>query len=154
MTTFFAMVPVWVAPLFLLLLAMGLRATRRRMTPLAVIGAMPLLGLLSLQNIASLSPSAWIWGVAAAVYVVDALMGRRLQSRWIIARHGARIELQGEWITLTAMMVLFFAGFVLGAARDIAPELITQAGFILGFVCVVCLASGQFLGRALASLST
>lgn len=54
MSTFFSSIPIWVFPLFLLLLILGLRASKTRRVPIAVIYALPLLGILTLNNIVSL----------------------------------------------------------------------------------------------------
>lgn len=151
MSTFLQNTPVWALPLFFVLLALGLRASRRRQVPVLLLYALPLLGLLTLNNIASLSQGPWIWLVALAIYALGGALGRRLQTGWIIARHGARVDVAGEWITLTAMMVLYCAGFVLGVLRVVAPEAPGHPAFAVAFTAIVCLASGQFLGRAIAT---
>lgn len=149
--TFVSNIPVWVLPLFLWLLFLGLRATRTRTVPIVLICALPLLGLLTVRNIASLAPPLWIVMLALAVYIFGAWLGMRAQRKWIIARHGMKLEVRGEWVTLAAMMVLFLAGFALGAATAIAPGIAANVVFAAAFCSVTALVSGQFLGRAIAS---
>lgn len=55
---------------------------------------------------------------------------------------------------MTAMMIVFIAGFVNGFLSATLPT-VTQSGlFIAAFTAITCLASGQFLGRALKTLQT
>jgi len=131
---------------------LGLQATRERRVPVAVIAALPLLGGLTLNNILSLDPGALIWGVAAATYALGALYGARLQKRLILARDGRFVRVAGEWVTLTAMMVLFSAGFVRGVVAAVSPDLLNGPVFASVFTAIICLPAGQFLGRALTVL--
>lgn len=151
MSTFLANVPIWVYPLFVLLLALGLRASRRRQVPLLVVYAMPLLGILTLNNIISLGAPAWIWLIAAVVYALGVALGLSLQKRWLITRLPRHVELHGEWVTLAAMMIIFAAGFVKGTLSALLPDVVGSALFAVLFIAVVCLPAGQFLGRAIAS---
>ena len=48
--------PVWVWPLFLLLLAVGLRARHERFVPVGLFYGLPLLGLSALNAVLGLSP--------------------------------------------------------------------------------------------------
>lgn len=150
--SFLANVPVWVFPLFILLVILGLRATKDRAVPVALICALPLLGILTLRNIIMLAPPFWIIAIAVLAYGVGAWAGMRLQHRWIVSRSGMRLQVRGEWVTLAAMMVLFLAGFALGTVQAIAPQIATSAPFAIAFCAITALASGQFLGRAVTGL--
>ncbi len=152
MTNFISNVPIWVFPLFFLLLAIGLRATKNRGVPVFLIYALPLLGILTLRNILALSPPAWIWLVAALAYGAGLAFGMRLQRGLLVYRGARHIEVKGEWITLTAMMIIFVAGFANGALSALAPELTKSATFVAIFAAITCLPSGQFLGRAITTL--
>ena len=52
--------------------------------------------------------------MAALAYGIGIFFGMRWQKDWIISFQGRTVELQGEWITLSAMMLIFMAGFVNG----------------------------------------
>lgn len=145
-------IPVWVFPLFILLLVVGLRASKDRQVPIIIIYLMPCLGLLTLRNIMMLSPPVWIWIVAAIAYALGTSFGLRWQPGKIIARSTRFAHIKGEWLTLTAMMIIFWAGFANGFLSEVAPAVASSALFAACFAAVTCLPAGQFLGRALATL--
>lgn len=145
-------IPVWVPALFVGLLIIGLRASRTRRVPVLVIAALPLMGLLTLRNMIALDPAPWLWIVAASLYLLGAGFGAKLQRGWILAREGRFVELKGEWVTLIAVMALFAAGFVHGTLNSIAPHITDAAVFLVLYSATICLAAGQFLGRAAATL--
>ncbi|WP_293449856.1 hypothetical protein [Planktotalea sp.] len=152
MTPFFSNVPIWVFPLFIVLLVLGLRASKDRSVSIALIYLLPLLGILTFRNILALSPPIWVWAVAALTYACGITLGMALQNRWSVERGARLVKLRGEWATLTAMMIIFAAGFVNGALSTTMPALTQTGVFTAGFAAINCLASGQFLGRAIATL--
>ncbi len=152
MTPFFSNVPIWVLPLFILLLILGLRASKDRSVPVAFIYLLPLLGILTLRTILSLSPPLWVWVIAIVIYGGGGVLGMVMQRRWIIERSTRMVQVKGEWATMSAMMILFAAGFVSGFLNATMPEVTQTALFLAGFVAINCLASGQFLGRAITTL--
>ena len=152
MTTFISNVPLWVVPLFIVLLILGLRASKTRRVPIYVLYALPLLGILTLRNIAALSPPSWIWILAALFYLVGFFFGMSWQRKWLVARGVHFVRLKGEWITLMAMMIIFIAGFVKGFLSDVAPNVAHSIGFAAVFAAVTCLPAGQFLGRVITTL--
>jgi hypothetical protein len=154
MTTFLSNVPIWVFPLFILLLILGLRASKDRKVPIALIAALPLLGILTLRNILALAPPNWIWLVAAAAYAIGIAAGMVWQRGWIVERSPRIVQVKGEWVTLTAMMIIFAAGFVNGFLSAVMPQLTQFALFATLFTVVTCLPAGQFLGRAITTLRT
>ena len=97
------------------------RATRERRSPVALIAALPLLGGLSLRSLATLPAPALVWSVWATALVIGAILGARLQSRWLIQREGAYVTLKGEWLTLVVLVAIFGSNFVFGALRAVAP---------------------------------
>ena len=152
MSTFFSNIPLWVFPLFALLLFLGLRASKTRRVPIALIYGLPLLGVLTLRNILVLDAPSWIWVIAALAYGIGIFFGMRWQRAWIIARHENMVELKGEWVTLTAMMLIFLSGFVNGFLSATMPELTQSAVFLVIFTSFTCAPAGQFLGRAITTL--
>ncbi|MGH1577870.1 hypothetical protein [Planktotalea sp.] len=152
MSTFFANVPMWVYPLFVLLVILGLRASKDRTVPIILVLALPLLGILTLRNIVSLSPAAWVWLVAAAAYALGIGFGMVWQRGWILLKAKGSIQVKGEWITMLAMMVIFCAGFANGALSALLPEVSQSSMFAACFAVVTCVPAGQFLGRAITTL--
>ncbi len=154
MSTFISNIPIWVLPLFIVLFIVGLRASKDRSVPILLIYLLPLLGLLTLRNINSLAPPIWLWAFAAVTYSSGIAIGMQLQHGWIVARNAQFAKVKGEWTTMTAMMIVFAAGFVNGFLSATMPALTQTAVFLTGFVAINCLASGQFLGRAFTTLRT
>ncbi|SFS72418.1 hypothetical protein SAMN04488040_1754 [Sulfitobacter marinus] len=149
MTRLITDAPLWVWPLFTVLLLVGLRARRDREVPVLLIYALPLLSLLSLHSIYVTGPTGWIWVLFIAASVVGAVAGHRMQERWVLARTGRTVYLAGESVTLLVIMTLYWSNFAGGALRDLAPDLYANAGFHAALSLVLGLFSGSFLGRAL-----
>ncbi len=141
-------VPIWVWPLFVALLLLGLKATKRRSTPIWVPYALSLLGLLSLNTVSNLGNSYLVWAVFGIACFVGAFIGFAKQQKWLITKEQGQLVLAGEWMTLTTMMIVFLANFVAGTLKAISPGLYQSDGFIFAFTAVIALASGIFLGRA------
>lgn len=141
--------PFWVWPLFILLLALGLRASRRRETSLIPPLLLPLVGLSNVPTLGSLPDPETAWRIWISGYLCGAIIGFLLQKRWIITRNSWRAEVEGEWLTLSTMMLIFWASFANGILTAVAPDIITSALYLYLFPAWLGLASGSFLGRPL-----
>ena len=149
MSKIFTEAPIWVWPLLLLLVFVGLRARKKRSVPVVLIYALPLMGVMALRSVFALSAPTAVWAVFALAYGAGAVAGYRLQVRWILGRVGRRVKLSGEYLTLTVMMVIFWANFVGGVLGAVAPDLYQTLIFQGVFAAIVAAASGSFLGRSL-----
>jgi hypothetical protein len=149
MTRLITDAPLWVWPLFALLLLVGLRARRDREVPVFMIYALPLLSILSLRSIYVTGASGWVWGIFIVASVVGAMAGHRMQEGWVMARTGRTVHLAAESVTLLVIMTLYWSNFAGGILRDLAPEVYANAGFHAALSVVLGLFSGSFLGRAL-----
>lgn len=143
-------IPLWVLPLFLALLLIGLRARKERSTPVIVLCLLPLLGVLSLMRGLALGPVAL--AALALGWTVGVWIGASLQPRWTLARTGSRVHLRGESVTLVTMLTLFAANFAGGMVQGMAPEVASGPVFGLGWGLLAGLLSGSYAGRALAVL--
>ncbi len=141
--------PFWVWPLFLLLLAVGLRARHERFVPVGLFYGLPLLGLSALNAVLGLSAPPLIWAIFAFAYAGGVYGGYSIQGRWILGRDNARVRLAGESLTLTMMMLVFGANFVGGFLEAVSPQVHGGTLFQVVFAAVVALSSGSFAGRAL-----
>ena len=149
MTQFITGAPIWVWPLLLLLVVVGLRARKRRMAPVALIYLLPLLGVMTLRSIAVMPAGLWIWLVFGTGYGAGILLGHHLQGRWLLGREGNRIDLAGETVTLATMMGVFWANFVGGTFQAVAPDVYANPAFQGAFAALLALCAGIFAGRAL-----
>ncbi|WP_425099782.1 hypothetical protein [Tropicibacter sp. S64] len=152
MTQILANIPLWVFPLLVLLVALGLRATRDRTAPVWVLYLMPLLGLLSLSRALSLGPVAL--AALLAGWGLGVLTGLWLQPRWTMARQGMRVTLRGESVTVCTVLGLFLVNFAAGMVQGMAPALAAGAEFGLGWGLLAGLLSGSLAGRALSIART
>ncbi len=140
--------PIWVWPLLILLIALGLRASKERWMPAAMIYFMPLLGLLSVNNMLALPNQILVWGAFFLFYSLGALLGARLQKGWTLGREGGRIHVAGEWVTMLTIVLVFVASFLNGMFVAILPELIGLPIVYLGLTVIKASVAGVFIGRA------
>ena len=149
MSMFLTKAPLWVWPLLVLLLVVGLRAARPRETSLAPYLFLPLLGGITLNTLAHLPAPFLVWGSWLLAYGLGTASGYALQRRWLVTRAGWRVTLRGEWLTLLVVLTIFGAGFATGVLRAIAPDAIGATAFLILFSAVTGLCAGSFLGRSL-----
>ncbi len=141
-------VPVWVWPLLVLLVVLGLRATHRRETMVLPVYLMPLLGMLSINAVNRFQGGAVLWGVFAVAYLSGIGIGLWFQRRVVLGKSGTRVTLRGEWLTFGLMMTVFWMNFAGGVMRAVAPAIYGGLGFQTGFTIIAGVAAGIFLGRA------
>lgn len=141
--------PIWVWPLFILLLVLGLRARHERMVPIGMFYALPLLGLSALNAVMGLKAGPLIWLAFAVAYGAGTYGGYLVQRHWVLGREGHKVQLAGEYLTLTMMMLVFGANFVGGFLEAVTPQIYAGVLFQVIFASVVALSSGSFAGRAL-----
>jgi len=142
-------VPLWVWPLALVLIYFGRYATKQRTTPAFVIYCMPLMGLLSINNLSILPNQTAVWGGFALFYVLGGAAGFELQQKWIIAKTGHKIEVAGEWVTGATIFTIFMASFFNGMLMSIAPDIMAMPAVYFSFVALKATISGIFVGRAI-----
>lgn len=141
-------IPLWVAPLLFVLVALGLRATRPRTTSPLVLYALPLLGLMGVNRAASLPHGDLALGLLLAGCLAGSLVGYARQARWIVGRDARLVMLRGEWMTMATMLSLFAVNFAAGMTQGAAPGVAASTGFAAAYGLVAGGLSGLFLGRA------
>jgi hypothetical protein len=70
MTQLITGAPVWVWPLCVVLVLVGLRARRERLAPAGLIYALPLLGLMAVRSVMALPAAGAIWLVFGLAYAL------------------------------------------------------------------------------------
>ncbi|MCA8867914.1 MAG: hypothetical protein KDA67_04630 [Rhodobacteraceae bacterium] len=141
--------PIWVWGLLILILYIGFGATKDRKRLPYVFYFLPFLVLFSLVRIALLPDPTLAWVGFLSGYILGTIGFYVLQSRWIVGREGNEILFSGEWLTLSVLMIIFFANNVAGTVAAISPTTFANPAFIGIFALVVGGGSGCFLGRAL-----
>lgn len=156
MTHFLAILqgaPLWVWPLFALLLFLGIRNLRARSAPIASLVALPLAFFgLSISNLLPLDHLAWVRiGVWVAAWLVGMVPGWFLvrAERIGVDRVSKRITTPGSVVPLIFMMAAFAGGFYSGYLFARYPELRTDVTTLAVVATYRGLMSGYFLGRTL-----
>ncbi|MFK7902056.1 MAG: hypothetical protein AB8B49_04350 [Nitratireductor sp.] len=151
---FFSNTPIWVWPLLVLLIAIGIRSSKTRYAPIALFYGLPFMGLLGLNGILRLEHV--LLGIAAYALsmLLGALYGYRLQSALILGRAGNKVHLKGEWLTLVCLLLIFASNFVSGVLGATAPMIAASVWFCILFSLVVGFAGGSFVGRSFQILKT
>lgn len=142
-------VPIFVWPLFIGLVFVGIVSSRTREVPIALYYGLPFVGLAVLPTLLRLGLSEQVLITFVLAYAMGAALGFKYQKKIFQGAVGSKISIKGEWITMTVVMVIFFSNFVMGFLSATKPDLAADSIFITGFLCIVGICSGTFLGRSL-----
>lgn len=149
--------PLWVFALFAALVALGVLQSRTRevgrmrvlLLP-AVFLPLSLWGVWNAFGAQALAFAAWLAGLGAALLLHR--VGRPPRPAASSAATG-RYRVEGSWIPLALMMVIFFARYAIAVATAIRPELSANPLFFAAAGFAYGLFSGTFLARALRILA-
>lgn len=149
--------PLWVFALFAALVALGVLQSRTRevgrmrvlLLP-AVFLPLSLWGVWNAFGAQALAFAAWLAGLGAALLLHR--LGRPPRPAAYSAATG-RYQVEGSWIPLALMMVIFFARYAIAVATAIRPELSANPAFFAAAGFAYGLFSGTFLARALRILA-
>lgn len=144
--------PVWVWPLLLALLWLGLSQTVTRQVTLKRITITPLVMTgLSLQGTVGAfgaNPAVLgVWLVGAALSAALVLQ-RPLSDQTRYDDWTQRFTLPGSWLPLLLILGIFVTKYAVGAATGLQPGLRGTAEFSLGVAGVYGAFSGVFLARS------
>ncbi|MEP4039086.1 hypothetical protein [Pseudophaeobacter sp.] len=141
--------PIWVWPLFFVLLAIGLFAMKTRNSSIVPYFFYPLFGLTAANSLMGLVhvPTSWI--IFACFYMVGLAMAFRWQDGLILEKKDWTMRLQGDKITIIILMLIFFSNFVNGVFEAVAPQVLNTLLYTVTFGGLIGLCSGSFTGRAL-----
>lgn len=141
--------PIWVWPLFVVLLVMGLSAMRDRNSSIIPYFFLPLLGLSTVNSMGALAHVPLNWISFGLSYLLGTILAFRWQNGLILEKSGWRMRLKGERITLLILMLIFVSNFVSGVISSVAPHLQGLHSFTAIFASIIGACSGSFTGRAL-----
>jgi len=141
--------PIWVWPLLVVLITLGLLASKSRTRPSLPIYLYWLLGFISLNAVNSLAPAPLVWAAFGAAYLLGAGLGYQFQRRIIIGKSAGRVSLKGEWLSMGVFMMIFWMNFVGGVISAISPDAYASSAYHCVFATVAGMAAGSFIGRAL-----
>ncbi|MGH1487318.1 MAG: hypothetical protein ACRBCI_13980 [Cellvibrionaceae bacterium] len=145
--------PLWIWPLLLALIMIGLHSTRTRVTYIPLYCLLPLTGILALKGMFDIPNPTVAWISCGLFFLVGCYSGYRWQQSLTIRRvDKVRAVIKGEWVTLITLMIIFFSNFIDGAITATAPDLKILTSYILIFSAVIGLCKGIFVGRTLQVL--
>lgn len=152
-TMFVSNTPVWVWPLLLGLLVLGLRQTlpqemgwmRVTALPLALVG----LSVYGTLSVALAYPPAMVLWAAVAICATTLVLRRPLPAgaHYDLARQ--RFTVPGSAVPLALMMGIFVTKYAVGATQALAPALLQSPAAISAVAGMYGLCSGVLLGRSL-----
>ena len=148
--------PPWVFALFAVLVWFGLLQTRTRQVTLARVTVLPLvligLSLSGLTGTFGANPyalAAWLAAVLIAVLLNRAVKWPRKVAYAAATRS---FPVQGSWLPLAVMMLIFFTRYAVSVALAMQPGLATTPSLPAAVGFAYGLMSGAFLARALRIL--
>lgn len=144
--------PVWVWPLLVALIVLGVSRMRDRVLPMWRLMLLPALLLVSI-----LLPIVAGGINASGLSAMAAGLGLGLAAGWMTMRsvvvtrlEGNKVLVRGEVISLLAMLAIFASRFAAGAITAVAPNFMERAGVGELFVAVAVFCAGVMAARALA----
>lgn len=152
LVTIIAHTPLWVWPLYVLLLFLGFQRTRDGIVPVWRLLILPtVVALLAVLGFI-LSGQGTLPALLAGL-VVGGPLG------WLIERDGTTrrmpggaLWLRGEWVTFTQIVVVLVFRYATSVTAGFNPELNANLTWRLGTVFVATTLSAMFLGRTAARL--
>ena len=148
-----AKIPLFVWPLFILLLWAGLRARKSNPVPLIVLIAMPTFfftwSLFSfLGNYGHDLTAILLWILCLGIgFAVGFAHMQSLELRF----DKYKVEMEGSWIPLMLSMSIFTSKFSVGMLRALRPDLSESLG-LLGLELFAILIVGIFGGRGIGCM--
>lgn len=149
--------PLWVWPLLLGLIALGLVQSQDRSVPGAVVLALPLAmvaysayGLIATFGLDPRTVAAWGAGMLTAIALNQSVFGIphdvvRDPGRW-------RFLVRGSLLPLASMMAIFWTRFALGVLAGMSPATIHVPSFVIGIAFWLGLCGGFFPARSIRIL--
>lgn len=149
--------PWWVYVLLGYLIAVGIKASKKRIIPFWKIFVLPTIflsisiqNLTTIENIEYLSIGSWI-----VAMLVGSLFGwwqvKRLNIK--IDKKCLLIQIPGSWDTLLVILIIFIAKYYFGYEKATNPVLVAQLKFKISMLVLSGVCTGLFLGKLFGYMS-
>lgn len=148
--------PLWVWPLLLGLIWLGLNQTVTRSVPLRRVSLVALgMALWSLYGtLSAFGSQGWVlpaWLVGAGL-LATLVLRTPLPTGTHYDDWTGRFTVPGSWVPLGLILGIFLTKYAVGARLSLQPALATSTAFALGFSALYGAFSGAFLARAIRLL--
>jgi len=147
-----ARAPIWVWPLLLWMIRVGVKAMRARTVAIWFYWFLPFFALLSVRGRVEAAAPEVDLPVFACAYALGLAFGHWFQGGVIVERTAKLVSVKGEPLTLIMMMAIFWMNFAAGVIEVISPDLMANHVTIVILAAISGAVSGQFAGRALRVL--
>ncbi len=148
---FFANTPWWVYVIFIFIIKRGISASETRVIPVRKLFILPLIFfLMSVHTLVVIkNPTILDLMYLFISFVIASCFGFVLTNKLkIIAdRANALIQIEGSWVTLILILLLFSTKYFLGYSMEAHPDWIHFGAFRALLFSVSGIGSGLFLGR-------
>jgi hypothetical protein len=159
MSSFFATVikviahtPIWVWPLYILLLFLGLQRTRDSIVPLWRMLILPV--VVTLLAILSATLAGWsALPAALSGMALGAIVGWKLEGTGATSRMpDGRVQLRGEWWSFSVLLLVLISRYATNIAAGFHPALHANLAWRLATAFMSASLSAIFLARTAARL--
>ncbi|HEV2608686.1 MAG TPA: DUF6622 family protein [Noviherbaspirillum sp.] len=152
--TIFSQAPVWVWPVLVALIVLGVQQSRTRHQSLrrgivlpAVMTAVSLVGVISASGASVGAILVWTIGLAVATGLASKL-GIWRGISWSDSQQ--RLSVPGSWFPLALFLGIFAVKFLAGMALATVPELRDAAHFVMATSLIYGAFTGLFVARGIA----
>jgi len=143
--------PWFIYVLLILLINVGVKASKTQVLPLQRLFIMPVLftGLAIHTLVTSVAFSSWNIASLVASLLVAALLGWWNASRYRIKvdKQKKLIQTPGSWSTLIIILAIFASKYYIGYQLAVHPQLLGDARFEICVVASMGICAGLFIGK-------
>jgi hypothetical protein len=147
--------PIWVYPLFILTIWLGVSAARQSTRDMMALLRLPLIflvwsiaSLLMGSNTGMFAILIWLGGASLGAGVGYTLF--RTANLVLNAEGGRSVIVPGTWFTLIFSVTIFAINYLFGYLRATAPELLLSAPYFIMMPAISGVSSGVFVGQTAA----
>lgn len=148
--------PWWVYLIFAYLLSRGIAASKPQIVSIRKLTIIPIIFLaLSIHTVlTAFHITAAVVGVWLLSLIVGSAIGWLLirNHEYKVDRKKLLIQLQGSWLTLILILLIFASKYYFGYELGSDPALVNHLGFEFSMLAITGVCTGLFVGRLLCYL--
>ena len=106
--------PLWVWPLLLILVVLGLRETKTRQVNKISFYFLLLISLIGIRGIIGLEHQYYAYISCLVFFSLGVGFGMYFQNEHIMEVHEKKLAVKGEWLTISILLIIYFSNFIKG----------------------------------------